>query len=85
MPFSIKDLGVLAYAHGFTFWFYRTEDDSESVASKNYFLDAADMLRVGDRITGSTADNRSVDLVVSKNDNSGVEIQVVAASPQHYR
>ena len=85
MAFSIKDLGVLAYAHGFTFWYYRTADDTDQVMDANYFNDAADMVRVGDRITGSNADRRSIDLVVFRNDPKGVAVQQVAASPAHYR
>ncbi len=85
MTFSIKDLGVLAYAHGFTFWYYRTEDQADSVQEVGYFADAADMLRIGDRITGSTSDRRAIDLVVARNDVRGVSVQRVAAAPGHYR
>lgn len=85
MAFSIKDLGVLAHAHGFTFWYYRTADDADAVQDIGYFADAADMVRVGDRITGSTADRRAIDLVVTRNDPKGVAVQQVAASPAHYR
>lgn len=84
MAFAIKDLGVLAYAHGFTFWYYRTDDDVDAVQEIGYFADAADMLRIGDRITGSTADRRAIDLVVSRNDPKGVVVQQVASSPAHY-
>ena len=38
-----------------------------------------------DRITGSTADRRAIDLVVTRNDPKGVAVQQVAASPAHYR
>jgi hypothetical protein len=85
MAFSIKDLGVLAYAHGFTFWYYRTEDQADAVQEVGYFADAADMLRIGDRITGSTSDRRAIDLVVARNDTRGVSVQRVAAAPGHYR
>lgn len=85
MAFSIKDLGVLAYAHGFTFWYYRTDDQADAVQEIGYFADAADMVRVGDRITGATSDRRAIDLVVTRNDTKGVAVQQVAASPAHYR
>ena len=85
MAFSIKDLGVLAYAHGFTFWYYRTDDPANAVREIGYFADAADMLRIGDRIAGATSDRRAVDLVVTRNDTKGVAVQQVAASPAHYR
>ena len=85
MAFTIKDLGVLAYAHGFTLWYYRTDDQADAVQEIGYFADAADMVRVGDRITGSTGDRRAIDMVVTRNDAKGVAIQPVAASPAHYR
>jgi len=85
MAFSIKDLGVLAYAHGFTFWYYRTDDPANAVQEIGYFADASDMLRVGDRIAGATSDRRAVDLVVTRNDTKGLAVQQVAASPAHYR
>lgn len=85
MAFSIKDLGVLAYAHGFTFWYYRTDDAAAAVQEIGYFADASDMVRIGDRITGETADRRAIDLVVTRNDSKGVAVQQVAASPAHYR
>lgn len=85
MSFQIKDLGVLAYAHGFTFWYYRTDDMAITVRETGYFADAADMLRVSDRITGSTSDRRAIDLVVSQNDTRGVMVQRVAAAPGVYR
>ena len=81
MAFAIKDLGVLAYAHGFTYCYYRTDDESDAVREVGYFADAADMLRIGDRITGATSDRRAIDLVVTRNDPKGVAVQLVAATP----
>ena len=85
MAFSIKDLGVLAYAHGFTFWYYRTDDPADAVQEIGYFTEAADMVRVGDRIAGATSDRRAIDLVVTRNGPKGVAVQQVAASPAHYQ
>ncbi len=80
MAFQIRDLGVLAYAHGFTFWYYRTADDAETVNKDGYFADAANMVRVSDRITGMTSDRKALDLVVTRNDARGVATEVVSAS-----
>ena len=84
MAFDIKDLGVLAYAHGFTLWFYKTDDPADSVQEPGYFAGASDMLRVGDRIAGSTADRRALDLVVSRNDARSIAVQRIAAAPANY-
>lgn len=77
MAFRLKDLGVLAYARGFTYWYYRTEQTAQAVMAPDYFADASDMLRVSDRITGSTRDRKALDLVVTKNDGKGVHVEVV--------
>ncbi len=47
MAFENKDLSVLVYAHGFTFWHYKTEDVG---IGEGYFNDGAGLLRVGDII-----------------------------------
>ncbi|MAZ75702.1 MAG: hypothetical protein CMH31_00185 [Micavibrio sp.] len=48
MSLKLSDVSVLAYANNFTLWHYKTEDDS--VATPNYFDNAADMMNVGDLI-----------------------------------
>lgn len=51
MAFQIRNLSVLAYANGFTHWHYRANRDNVlDIESPNYFLDAADMLVIGDTI-----------------------------------
>ncbi len=55
MAFKLTDLSVLAYANGFTLWHYRTADADTLVDDSNYFLEAIDMLRVGDMIMANTA------------------------------
>ncbi len=55
MAFSIQNLSVLAYANGFTMWHYKaTRDERISLISKNFFLDAADMLSTGDLLIATT-------------------------------
>lgn len=77
MAFKIKDMGVLAYAHGSTYWYYRTEDTTEAVREADYFADAAYMLRTGDRIAGATSDCKAVDLFVEQNDIRGVKVEPI--------
>ena len=41
MSFKSKNLDVLAYANGFTFWIYKTEDRADSLLNfQEYFADA---------------------------------------------
>lgn len=56
MAYRSKDLCVLAYANGFTMWVYNPEgEDMAAIAAADYFNPAADMLRPGDWIVVSTA------------------------------
>ncbi|MTI08490.1 hypothetical protein [Curvivirga aplysinae] len=59
MAYQSKNLSVIAYANGFTFWHYATEDTAVSVATDGYFNDAADMLRVGDVILANVETSAS--------------------------
>ena len=56
MAFVLKDLSVLAYANGFTLWHYRTADVDTAVDDADYFLEAIDMLRLGDMIIANTGE-----------------------------
>lgn len=44
------NLSVLAYANGFTLWYYITDDTKLELASEGYFDQACDMLRDGDTL-----------------------------------
>jgi hypothetical protein len=52
MPFSARELSVLAYANGFTLWHYRTADDLAALLARDgsYFAAADELLRPGDQI-----------------------------------
>lgn len=50
MAYESKNLSVMTYANGFTFWHYTTTDAVSDVDTSGYFNDASDMLRVGDVI-----------------------------------
>ncbi len=50
MAYQSKNLSVIAYANGFTFWHYATADLATDIDSSGYFDNASDMLRVGDVI-----------------------------------
>ncbi|MCA8907280.1 MAG: hypothetical protein KDA49_13070 [Rhodospirillaceae bacterium] len=54
MSCDLNNLSVLAYANGFTLWHYTTEDVDTDVDDADYFLDARDLLKVGDMILANT-------------------------------
>ncbi|MCB9960254.1 MAG: hypothetical protein H6843_16785 [Rhodospirillaceae bacterium] len=54
MSCDLNNLSVLAYANGFTLWHYTTEDADTEVDDTDYFLDAKDLLKVGDMILANT-------------------------------
>ncbi len=62
MPFSSRELSVLAYANGFTLWHYRTGDPvaALTVAEGGYFAAADELLRPGDQILLSLAGDDGV-------------------------
>ncbi len=82
MAYNARDLSVLAYANGFTFWHYRTADTAATVDTTGYFNATANALRVGDMIllnagVGSTPANGLV-VVVS---NSGGVVDTSNMTP----
>ena len=61
MPFSIRNLSVLAYAQGFTLWHYRGGAGAlAQAAAPGYFDAAGDMLAPGDMVLLSAADGGRV-------------------------
>ena len=57
MAFTIRNLSVLAYANGFTFWHYKAGTETlDTVNRPGFFADAADMLAAGDMVMVSAAD-----------------------------
>jgi hypothetical protein len=61
MAFAIRNLSVLAYANGFTLWHYKSGSDRlQSVAARDFFADAADMLTQGDLMMISAPDGARV-------------------------
>lgn len=75
MTYRPNDLSALAYANGFTGWHYRSPDRAEECLTPGYFDSAANMLRVGDKITLTCADNKQfLDAFVTYNREGRVEI-----------
>jgi hypothetical protein len=69
MAFAIRNLSVLAYANGFTLWHYKAGTDRlQSVVSRDFFADAADMLTQGDLLMISAADGARVVTVAAPED-----------------
>jgi hypothetical protein len=56
MAFVIRNLSVLAYAHGFTLWHYKTDQPLDSVASAHFFDPASEMFASGDMMLISAPD-----------------------------
>jgi hypothetical protein len=66
MAFDPRNLGVLAYAAGFSLWQYRsTSDNASVVASPSHMDPVAAMLRPGDLILVTAADRGLILRVVS--------------------
>jgi len=55
MPFSIRNLSVLAYANGFTLWHYKLGVGNCDAVDPGFFDDASDMLISGDMLMVSSA------------------------------
>ena len=56
MPFSPRNLSVLAYANGFTLWLYKTSDRLCDMEDASYFGAAADLVANGDTVMVAAAD-----------------------------
>jgi hypothetical protein len=65
--FSIRQLSVLAYAHGFTLWHYRLEGPTPvtDVRAQRFFDDAIGMLAVGDMVMVSSQLGGTILMVTS--------------------
>ena len=65
MAFALCNLSVLAYANGFTLWYYRAAQDRlPAVGAADFFQDAGDMLTAGDMLMVSAADGARILCVV---------------------
>lgn len=65
MAFAVRDLSVLAYAQGFTFWHYKAgADEMGTIAARGFFNSANDLLSVGDMLAVSSVTGGRVLCVV---------------------
>lgn len=70
--FAVRDLSVLAYAHGFTLWHYKLGLKTVSNATApGFFNESSDMMAVGDMILVSGSSGAGV-LVVANVQNGVV-------------
>jgi hypothetical protein len=82
MAFDPRNLGVLAYAGGFSLWQYRsTTDSAASVASPGHMSPVASMLRPDDLILVSAADRGLILRVVSLTGGSVTTAELAAGPP----
>lgn len=71
--FRIRNLSVLAYANGFTLWYYKVAGELRDAVAPDYFADAADMLATGDIIMVSGSEGAAI-RVIRRECNGGVEL-----------
>ncbi|MDX1736971.1 MAG: hypothetical protein R3261_01970 [Alphaproteobacteria bacterium] len=74
MGFLSRNLSVIAYANGFTFWHYTTEDSLQDFMQDGYFNHASDMLRKGDCIicNGSSSANLQTTILNVVDNSEGI-------------
>ena len=61
---NLRNLSVLNYVNGFTFWHYRTGDTLAKVTDPHYFSDAS-MLKVGDMVAINAGDGSGIRVVLA--------------------
>lgn len=87
MPFTSRELSILAYANGFTLWHYRTPDPLDSVLASGggYFAAADELLRPGDQILLTLLGDIGVSganlVVAAIRPGISVEVRPAAGSP----
>ena len=75
MAFKSANLSVLAYANGFTFWHYKSDEDANAdMTGADYFSPAADLLRPGDMLALNGAGDTAALVRVSSNRNGRVSV-----------
>jgi hypothetical protein len=79
MAFSVRHLSVLAYANGFTLWHYKAPTEVlETIAAKDFFADAADMMTTGDIVMVSASDGARILAVASPGGTQLTTLPLVA-------
>ncbi len=75
MPFTLRNLSVLAYAQGFTLWHYKAPGAELSALGAPGFFDlACDMLASGDMLMMSAQDGGRIVFVA----NAGKTVHLAA-------
>ena len=70
---KVRDLYVVAYAGGFTHWYYKAGTDTlKTVEADGFFNDVNDMLATGNMITVCASDGRGINLWVLADRSGGV-------------
>lgn len=65
MAFMNKNLSVIAYANGFTLWYYKTEDTITGVEDPSYFTIVQTLMNDGDIIIINCKDGAHFRQIVS--------------------
>lgn len=82
MPFDPRNLGVLAYAAGFSLWQYRSATDSAAtIAAPGHMDPVAAMLRPDDLVLVSASDRGLILRIVSLTGGSVTTAELAAGPP----
>lgn len=78
--FNLRDLSVLSYAQGFTFWHLRC-DSLDNVESRGYLNPAGDLLKSGDIVMAVNIQNALYTVRVSKDGTVNLFRMAVEVQP----
>ena len=63
MAFQNKNLSVIAYANGFTFWHYAAAETMATIGASGYFDDVKTLMNTGDMVIINASDATSIKTV----------------------
>ncbi|MCF3948282.1 hypothetical protein AiwAL_14230 [Acidiphilium sp. AL] len=68
MAFTLRNLSVLAYANGFTFWHYRAGEEAlTGLDRSDFFAEAGDLLSPGDILMASGEAGARIGVIARQN------------------
>ena len=60
MAFQNKKLSVIAYANGFTLWYYSANETMTAISTSGYFNNVSTLMNTGDIIIINASDETSI-------------------------
>jgi len=76
----IRNMGVLAYTNGFTYWHYKHPGQLADVLETSFFTPATDVLAVGDMILVSALDGGAMLFVDTISEDIGVWVKPMCST-----